>query len=122
MFNIEWFSWPLLVFLGILFLYTGSRKLIQNKNLSFNKKNYWIKIFPMSKIGYFEILTGITFILPAIIVKNPVVLFATIGAILAIIISILKILIFNKSIYIKNILFSTSIIIVSVFLLITITY
>ena len=102
MIHMDWYAWPIASILGIVLLGMGTRKTLTN-DPKLAQRFIWAPEIPLTflrKLGWLEIATALTFLIPVIILRDETTFLALIGTIPASILSVinLKICVMAKSI------------------------
>ena len=121
MIHMDWYAWPIAAILGIALLGMGTRKALTS-DPKLAQRFIWAPEIPLTflrKLGWLEIATALTFLLPVIILRDETTFLALIGTIPASILSVinLKICVMAKSIV--RALLPTFLAVASVILIIT---
>ena len=102
MIHMDWYAWPIATILGIALLGMGTRKALAS-DPKLTQRFIWAPEIPLQflrKLGWLEIATALTFLIPVIILRDETTFLALIGTIPASILSVinLKICVMAKSI------------------------
>lgn len=121
MIHMDWYAWPIAAILGIALLGMGTRKALTS-DPKLAQRFIWapeVSLIFLRKLGWLEIATALTFLLPVIILRDETTFLALIGTIPASILSVinLKICVMAKSIV--RALLPTFLAVASVILIIT---
>lgn len=102
MIHMDWYAWPIATILGIALLGMGTRKALAS-DPKLTQRFIWAPEIPLlflRKLGWLEIATALTFLIPVIILRDETTFLALIGTVPASILSVinLKICVMAKSI------------------------
>ena len=124
MIHMDWYAWPIASILGIALLGMGARKAISSDAL-LAQRFAWapeISLILLRKLGWLEIGTALTFLIPVINLRDETTFLALLGTVPASILSVInvKICVMNKSI--ARAIFPASLTIASVILVATLIH